>query len=184
MKNKVTYILFTAIGLIIAGTSSTAHAQNPIPRVAGKILWKKDKGIIKLEPKVDAFHPDPTERPSPNPCSRFYVAAIDGDGNMFISTNQLTQGPNEGDFYVCNYSLPIRFDQRLRIVAGFGSPKALPKLDTTSPQYSTAAWYGGSNARPAKGETRGFTGDRMIVVKKTLEVVTKTVDFEMVYIKQ
>jgi hypothetical protein len=179
MKKKITHIVFTVVCmyLIVAGASVNTRAQVRLATVVGKITWKKAMGTIPISESSD--------KQSPDPCGRYFIAATDGTGKLVKLANKPTLAPDEGDNYVCKYIIGIPYGQKVNIVAGFGDARRLPELDTSSPIYVNAPWIGGTKSKPIQGEMRGFTGGRVVVVKRNPNprVEPVTVHFEMVYVK-
>jgi hypothetical protein len=153
--------------------------------VRGKIRWRKAYGVIPTGPD--------TRDPSPLPCGHFFVAAMKmgpaapgslGGRLTTVATtpnlpNKITQGPDEGDYYVCNYIIPdLPKDTNLVILAGMGGTLLLPQMDTDA-YYWRNPWIGGSQPQPPPGYERVFKGGQNVTL--TNNVSRMSVDFEMVY---
>jgi hypothetical protein len=153
--------------------------------VRGKIRWRKAYGVIPTGPA--------TRDPSPLPCGHFFVAAMKmgpaapgslGGRLTTVATtpnlpNKITQGPDEGDYYVCNYIIPdLPKDTNLVILAGMGGTLLLPQMDR-DPYYWRNPWIGGSQPQPPPGYERVFKGGQNVTLTNNLSRMS--IDFEMIY---
>ena len=84
--------------------------------IRGEIRWKKELGVVPMGPG--------NSRAAVYPCSVFYVAAEDARSNKAITyTDQVAspfQKAEDGDYYVCSYTLKAPENRSLYIVAGMG----------------------------------------------------------------
>jgi hypothetical protein len=176
-KTSQTLLLVFSSLLLLISVTVCVRAQGPGRRpltytVSGQIRWKKEYGVIPMGPG--------NSKASVYPCSPFFVAAINpGSGKAIAYTeNALTQGADDGEYYVCNYSMKVPADTSLYITAGLGGVLLLPKMDR-SPYYITAPWIGGSRPQPPGGAERSFTGFKYVTLsgRRTRAVVS----FEMIY---
>jgi hypothetical protein len=187
MLKRTTQTLFLILSssLLLVSVTASAHAQNdrrPYGRpdrtrsytVSGTIRWKKDYGVIPMGPGHS--------QAAVYPCAPFFVAALDSSTNKSVAYTDglLTQAADQGDYYVCNYSLKVPSDRSLYIVAGMGGVLLLPNMDR-SPHYTTAPWIGGNRSRPPTGTERGFTGYKYVTLsgRRTRAFVS----FEMLYVR-
>jgi len=143
--------------------------------VSGTIHWKKDMGIVPMGPG--------NSRASIYPCGVFSIVAVDpGSGKAVVYTDQVSspfQMSEEGDYYVCSYSLTVPTGRPLYMIATMGGILLLPQEDR-SPMYISDAWIGGSRSKPPAGAERGFTG--YTSVKLDRRTPRATVNFELLYV--
>jgi hypothetical protein len=170
MMGKITRTLFVAFGsllLLISATLST-HAQNPT--LSGKILVRKDFGVIPKGPGLS--------EPSTEPCGQFYVAVFDAKDlrtKPLAVTDRMSQGRDKGDFYTCKYELKTPGSGRYYAIAGMGGSLLLPEESRDS-VYITDAWIGGTRSKPPRGYERGFAGKYVTINQKPVWLT-----FEMTY---
>jgi len=143
--------------------------------VSGTIRWKKDMGIVPMGPG--------NSRASIYPCGVFSIVAVDpGSGKAVVYTDQVSspfQMSEEGDDYVCSYSLKLPVDRNLYLIATMGGILLLPKEDR-SPMYISDAWIGGTRSKPPAGAERGFTGYTYLKVDRRNS--RKVANFELLYV--
>lgn len=147
----------------------------PAYSVIGTIRWKKDMGLVPMGPG--------NSRAAIYPCSAFSIVATDpGSGKAVVSTDQVSspfQMSEEGDYYVCNYSLSLPVARNLYLIATMGGILLLPKEDR-SPMYISDAWIGGSRSKPPAGAERGFTGYTSVRVDRRNS--RAVANFELLYV--
>jgi hypothetical protein len=85
----------------------------------------------------------------------------------------------EGDFYVCSYSLSLPAARNLYLIATMGGIVLLPKEDR-SPMYISDAWIGGTRPKPPAGAERGFTGNTSVHVDRRNP--RAVANFELLYV--
>jgi hypothetical protein len=187
MKKKTTrtlFLVFSSLLLLVSATVSTygqfpgqrpGRPGRPLTyRVSGTIRWRKAFGLVPMGPR--------NSKASVYPCSAFYVAALEpGSGKAVTYTDQVAspmQMSEDGDYYVCSYSLTVPPNRSLYMVPGMGGVLLLPKEDR-SPMYITDAWIGGSNPKPPPGAERTFTGFKYVTLsgRRTRAFVS----FELIY---
>lgn len=174
MMKKTTQTLllvFSSLLLLISVTVS-ASAQGII---RGQIRWKKDYGVVPMGPG--------NSQAAVYPCSPFFVAALDTSNNnkpVTYTDGLLQQGADQGDYYVCNYTMRVPANKSLYIIAGMGGVLLLPKMDR-SPYLITGTWIGGSRSKPPAGYERGFTGYQYVTIRGTSKR-PRIVNFEMLYV--
>ncbi len=159
--------------------SRTSPEPVPTPpglyTVSGAIRWKKDMGTVPMGPG--------NSRAAVYPCSAFSVVATDpGSGKALAYTDQVSspfQMSEEGDYYVCRYSLTAPTGRPLYMIATMGGILLLPKEDR-SPMYISDPWIGGSRSKPPAGAERGFTG--YTSVKLDRRTTRAVVNFELLYV--
>jgi hypothetical protein len=146
----------------------------PIGAVNGKIRWKKEYGVVPLTSDLQ-YSID-------NRCISFYVAALDPQTNQPLRSDhsQMFKADDEGDYYVCRYTLKLPSNQQWRIVAQMGGDGLLPNPDP-NPLFLTRAWIGGNPAqsKPPTGAMRAFTGSKYATLDRRNS--RATVDFELYY---
>jgi hypothetical protein len=142
--------------------------------VSGTIRWKKDKGVAPMGPG--------NSQPVVYPCSIFTVAALNSNTNKPVAYTDQGNSPfqraDEGDYYVCRYSLKVPENTGLYILATMGGILGLPEEDRNS-MFITDAWIGGSRSKPPAGAERSFTGHQYVTLagRRSRAIV----NFEMVY---
>ena len=159
---KSVLLVFTGL-LLIGSAASTVPAQRPplsAPQrptyVSGSIRWKKDMGIIPMGPGH--------KQAAAVPCGQFFVAGTEpGSGKSIVYTTTPFNFTEEGDYYVCSYSMKAPANRSMYMVPGMGGVLLLPQMDTSS-FYWTDAWIGGSRPKPPGGAIRGFTGYKYITL--------------------
>jgi hypothetical protein len=143
--------------------------------VSGVIRWKKDMGIVPMGPG--------NSRGAIYPCSAFSVVATDpGSGKAVVYTDQVSspfQLSEEGDYYVCSYSLKLPAATKLYLIPTMGGILLLPQEDR-SPMYISDAWIGGTRSKPPAGAERGFTGYTYVTVDR--RNTRATANFELLYV--
>jgi len=145
----------------------------PIWSVNGKLRWKKAMGVVpvsaSLESSID------------NRCISFYVAISDPrTGEPILGEHsQMWKAEDEGEYYVCRYTLKVPQNRQVRIFAGMGGEGLLPKPDP-NPLFSRP-WVGGdpSQSQVPQGAFRNFTGSRYVTLDRYK--FRDTVDFELIY---
>jgi hypothetical protein len=177
-------------GIIVSPTDRVRRPTDAISiippfSVRGKIRWKKAYGVIPTGPLTGVA--------TPLPCGHFFVAAMKMGpaapgslGGRLVTVastpnlpNKITQGPDEGDYYVCNYIIPdLPKDTNLVILAGMGGTLLLPQMDR-DPYYWRNPWIGGSQPQPPPGYERVFTGGRNVTLTNNMS--RTSIDFEMIY---
>jgi len=147
----------------------------PLYSVSGAIRWKKDMGIVPMGPG--------NSRAMIYPCSAFSVVATDpGSGKAVVYTDQVSspfQMSEEGDYYVCSYSLKLPAATKLYLIPTMGGILLLPQEDR-SPMYISDAWIGGTRPKPPAGAERGFTGYTYVTVDR--RNTRATANFELLYV--
>ena len=186
--------------LLLAGMALSVQAQNPskdyrpnpnatplptptpIPQpdleplwsVNGKIRWKKSMGVVPVSASL--------ENSIDNRCISFYVAALDPVSNAPLrgDHSQMWKGDDEGEYYVCRYTLKLPQNRKVRVIASMGSDGLLPETDP-NPLFNTRRWVGGSppQTRPPQGAVRAFTGSRYVMLDRRMP--RASVDFELIY---
>ena len=149
----------------------------PIGAVNGKIRWKKAFGVVpvtsNLQESID------------NRCISFYVAALDPRTNQPLrgDHSQMFKADDEGDYYVCRYTLNLPSNTQVRVIAQMGGDGLLPNPDP-NPLFLTRAWIGGDPAQsqPPNGAMRAFTGSKYVTLDRRNS--RATVDFELYYAVQ
>lgn len=146
----------------------------PIGAVNGKIRWKKEYGVVPVSSNLQ----DSLD----NRCISFYVAALDPRTNQPLrgDHSQMFKADDEGDYYVCRYTLKLPSNTQVRIIAQMGGDGLLPNPDP-NPLFLTRAWIGGDPAqsRPPNGAMRAFTGSKYVTLDRRNS--RATVDFELYY---
>jgi hypothetical protein len=170
MMKKITQTLFVAFGslLLLISATLSIHAQNPT--LTGKILVRKDFGVIPIGPGL--------KEPSPAPCGQFYVAVFDAKDlrtKPLAVTDRVEQGRDRGDFYTCNYELKVPGSGRYYAIVGMGGSLLLPEQSRDS-VYTTDAWIGGTRSKPPRGYERGFAGKFVTINQRPVYLA-----FEMTY---
>ena len=160
---------------------STSVSPRPLPTpaplysVSGTIRWQKDMGLVPMG--------QGNSRAAISPCSVFSVVATEpSSGKAVVYTDQVSspfQMSEEGDYYVCSYSLTVPTGRPLYMIATMGGILLLPQEDR-SPMYISDAWIGGSRSKPPAGAERGFTG--YTSVKLDRRTPRATVNFELLYV--
>jgi len=120
-----------------------------------------------------------SSQPAASPCDIFYVAVLDPTDQfktIAYTSGPLEQGPDVGEFYVCNYKLQVPTGKKLYAVAGMGGVRLLPK-QSRDPLYITDAWIGGTRPKPPAGYERGFVGRYL----EPLRVKNVYLKFELLY---
>ena len=179
---KTNHIWLPVLGslVLLVSLTASASAQGQSDRywrgyvVSGTIRWKKDMGLVPMGPG--------NSKAAVHPCSAFSVVATDpGSGKAVVYTDQVAspfQMTEEGDYYVCKYSLKVPPNRSLYMIATMGGVLLLPKEDS-SPMYLTDAWIGGSRSKPPAGAHRTFTGYQSLKLDGFKP--RATVNFEMTY---
>lgn len=184
-------LVFIVLLLPIFVTARPLARKNPNPlppqtwEIKGQIRWKKSMGLIPIGPgKILA---------SNAACSPFiivayeYNASFSGGSKINAYSSRSTSQPTEqGDYYVCDYSLQVTQNKSMFVRAAMGDVDLLPKtlehsqdpLMSGQPYYLTDRWIGGTDPRPPAGWERGFV-DRPSGGTRYLERVL----FEMVYLR-
>lgn len=146
----------------------------PVGAVNGKIRWKKAYGVVPLNSDL--------QYSIENRCISFYVAALDPQTNQPLRSDhsQMFKADDEGDYYVCRYTLKLPYNQQWRIVAQMGGDGLLPNPDP-NPLFLTRAWIGGdpSQSKPPAGGMRAFTGSQYVTLDRRNS--RATVNFELYY---
>ena len=146
----------------------------PLWAVNGKIRWKKAYGVVPVSTSL--------ENSMDNRCISFYVAALDPATNAPLrgDHSQMWKGEDEGDYYVCRYTLKLPPNRQVRVIASMGGDALLPKTDP-NPLFNTRQWIGGnpSQSRPPQGAVRAFTGSRYVMLDR--RTPRASVDFELFY---
>ena len=160
---------------------STSVSPRPVPTpaplysVSGTIRWQKDMGIVPMG--------QGSSRAAISPCSIFTVVATEpSSGKSVVYTDQVAapfQMSEEGDFYVCSYSLSLPAARNLYLIATMGGIVLLPKEDR-SPMYISDAWIGGTRPKPPAGAERGFTGNTSVHVDRRNP--RAVANFELLYV--
>jgi hypothetical protein len=137
--------------------------------LSGVIRVRKDFGIVPMGPGHS--------QAAPLPCGQFYVAVLDPDKkNQPVATTSIPlKYAEDGEYYVCKYSLTVPANKRLYAIASMGGSLLLPKEDR-SPQYITDAWIGGARSKPPAGYERGFVGKYITVGNKAMYL-----KFDLIY---
>lgn len=180
MKMRYTKALLFAFGglLLVGSAAVTAMAQptgygrreRPL-FVSGNIRWKKDMGIIPMGPG--------NKQAAPSPCGQFFVAGTEPASGKSISyTTSPLVFAEEGDYYVCRYTMKAPANKTMYMVPGMGGVLLLPKMDTSA-FYWTDPWIGGSRNKPPAGAFRTFTGFTYITL--SARRTRGSANFEMIY---
>lgn len=147
----------------------------PAYSVSGSIRWKKDMGVVPMGPG--------NSQAAIYPCSAFSVVATDpGSGKAVVYTDQVGspfQMSEEGDYYVCRYTLSLPVARNLYLIATMGGVLLLPQEDRT-PMYISDPWIGGTRSKPPAGAERGFTGYTSVRVDRRNS--RATANFELLYV--
>lgn len=147
----------------------------PIWSVNGKIRWKKGMGVVPVSASL--------ENSIDNRCISFYVAALDPASGAPLrgDHSQMWKGDDEGEYYVCRYTLKLPQNRQVRVFAGMGGAGLLPKVDP-NPLFNTRQWVGGnpSQSRPPQGAVRGLTGSKYVLLDS--RTTRASVDFELIYV--
>ncbi len=150
--------------------------------ITGHIRWKTQLGVVPMGPG--------NSNAAVEPCSVFYVAALDAHTNSTVTYTDQGVSPfqksilkyEDGEFHVCRYSLRVPLNKSLYIVAGMGGVLQLPKEDRT-PYLISDAWIGGSQSKPPAGWERSFSGFTYVtIVPSTLQ--RAVVNFDMIYVRK
>jgi len=139
--------------------------------LSGVIRVRKDFGVVPMGPGHS--------QAAPLPCGQFYVAVLDPD-NKFRSvatTSIPLKYAEDGEYYVCKYSLTVPANKSLYAIAGMGGTLLLPKEDR-SPQYITNAWIGGARSKPPAGYERGVVGKYVTLGNKAMYL-----KFDLIYVR-
>lgn len=146
----------------------------PLWAVNGKIRWKKAYGVVPVNSNL--------ANSIENRCISFYVAALDPATNEPLrgDHSQMWKGDDEGEYYVCRYTLKLPQNRQVRVIASMGGDGLLPKTDP-NPLFNTRAWVGGNPAqsRPPQGAVRSFTGSKYVTLDR--RTPRASVDFELIY---
>ena len=159
------------------GRISPRPMPTPAPAysVSGTIRWKKDMGVVPMGPG--------NSKAAIYPCSAFSVVATDpGSGKAVVYTDQVSspfQMSEEGDYYVCRYSLNLPVARNLYLIATMGGVLLLPQEDR-SPMYISDPWIGGTRSKPPAGAERGFTGYTSVKVDRRNS--RAVANFELLYV--
>jgi hypothetical protein len=149
----------------------------PVGAVNGKIRWKKAFGVVPVTSNL--------QESLDNRCISFYVAALDPRTNQPLrgDHSQMFKADDEGDYYVCRYTLKLPSNTQVRVIAQMGGDGLLPNPDP-NPLFLTRAWIGGDPAqsRPPNGAMRAFTGSKYVTLDRRNS--RATVDFELYYAVQ
>jgi len=181
-KSAQTLILvLSSILLLISVTVSTRAQEQGV--VTGVIRWKTELGVAPMGPG--------NSKAAVDPCSIFYVAALDARSNNPVTYTDQVASPfqksvvkyDDGEFHVCRYSLKVPQERRLYIVAGMGGVLQLPKEDR-SPMYITNAWIGGSRSQPPAGWERSFSGFSYVDINARTLRHRAIVNFTMIYVSK
>ena len=161
---------------------STSVSPRPLPTpaplysVSGTIRWQKDMGLVPMGPG--------DSQAAIYPCSVFNVVATEpSSGKEVVSTDQVASPfpmSEEGDYYVCSYSLSLPVARNLYLIATMGGIRLLPQEDR-SPMYISDAWIGGTRSKPPAGSERGFTGNTSVHVDR--RNTRATANFELLYVR-
>ena len=147
----------------------------PAYSVSGAIRWKKDMGVVPMGPG--------NRQAAIYPCSAFSVVATDpGSGKAVVYTDQVSspfEMSEEGDYYVCRYSLSLPVARNLYLIATMGGILLLPQEDR-APMYISDPWIGGSRNKPPAGAERGFTGYTSVRVDRRNS--RAVANFELLYV--
>jgi hypothetical protein len=142
--------------------------------VNGKIRWKKGMGVVPVNPSL--------ENSIDNRCISFYVAALDPASGEPLrgDHSQMWKGADEGEYYVCRYTLKLPQNRKVRVFASMGGDGLLPKVDP-NPLFNTTQWVGGnpSQSRPPQGAVRILTGSKYVQLDS--RTTRASVDFEVIY---
>jgi hypothetical protein len=163
-KTQTLCLVFSVILLLVFVTASARARSNPNPappqafEAKGQIRWKKDMGLIPIGPgKILA---------STSACSPFLIIAYEYNASssgvdkiLAYSGRSTSQPREEGEYYVCDYSMQVPPDKSVIVRVGMGDVDPLPKMSRQS-YYLTDPWIGGTNSRPPAGQERGFVGRR------------------------
>ncbi|HEX8288552.1 MAG TPA: hypothetical protein VF556_11175 [Pyrinomonadaceae bacterium] len=135
----------------------------------GVIRVRKDFGVIPMGPGHS--------QAAPLPCGQFYVAVLDPNNKyrLVATTNPPLNYAEDGEYYVCKYSLTVPANTRLYAIAGMGGTLLLPKEDRT-PMYITDAWIGGARSKPPAGYERGFVGKYVTIGNRAVYL-----KFDLIY---
>lgn len=146
----------------------------PIGSVNGKIRWKKQYGVVPVSASL--------ENSIDNRCISFYVAALDPASGEPLrgEHSQMWKGDDEGEYYVCRYTLKLPQNRQVRVFASMGGDGLLPKVDP-NPLFNTRQWVGGnpSQSRPPQGAVRVLTGSKYVMLNS--RTGRASVDFELIY---
>lgn len=161
---------------------SSGVSPRPVPTpapaysVSGAIRWKKDMGLVPMGPG--------NSKAAIYPCSAFSVVATDpGSGKAVVYTDQVSspfQMSEDGDYYVCSYSLSLPVARSLYLIATMGGILLLPEEDR-SPMYISDAWINGTRSKPPAGAERGFTGYTYVKVDRRNP--RAVANFELLYVR-
>ena len=119
------------LGAVLSGASAQTAPSQPaagaggVQTLTGNIRWRKSFGMIPS--------PRGSRQAHNNPCSIFWVAALDpeNDFKLVWFANALEPGRDDPEYYTCNYSIILPANRRLVIKAGMGGNEtltALPKV--------------------------------------------------------
>ena len=187
MMKKITQTLllvFSSLLLLISVTVSASAQRRESGReaylrrfsytVSGTIRWNKELGVLPMGPG--------NSQPVVYPCSIFTVAALNANTNKPVAYTDQVNSPfqraDEGNYYVCRYSLKVPANTGLYILATMGGILGLPEEDRNS-MLIKDAWIGGSRPKPPAGAERSFTGHQYVTLagRRSRAIV----NFEMVY---
>lgn len=152
--------------------------------ITGHIRWKTELGVVPMGPG--------NSQAAVEPCSVFYVAALDAHTNTLVTYTDQVASPfqksilkyEDGEFHVCKYTFKVPQNRSLYIVAGMGGVLLLPKEDRT-PYLISDAWIGGSRSKPPAGWERSFNGFTYVtVIPKPRGLNRAIVNFDMVYVRK
>ncbi len=150
--------------------SQPPSSTETLQELRGQIRVRKAFGVVPMGPGHS--------QQAVYPCGFFYVAVLDPNDKfkpLAYTDGSLEQGRDDGDYYICKYSLKAPANKSLYAIAGMGGVLLLPKEDR-SPMYITDAWIGGTRPKPPFGHERGFVGKYVTLGKKPVWLT-----FEMVY---
>ncbi len=153
-------LVLSVLLLLVFVTASPRVRSNPNPaqpvtgQISGQIRWKKDMGLIPISPG--------NNQASTSACSAFFIYGAtlsvgDPEGSKIVaySPGSTSQPKEQGEYYVCNYSMQVPVDAGVFVLPGMGDVGLLPKMSRQS-YYWTDQWIGGTNSRPPVGMKRGF----------------------------
>ena len=174
-------LVLSSILLLISVTVTTRAQEQGV--VTGVVRWETELGVAPMGPG--------NSKAAVEPCSVFYVAALDAHSNKPVTYTDQIASPfqksvvkyDDGEFYVCRYSLRVPQNRSLYIVAGMGGVLELPKEDR-SPMYITDAWIGGSKPQPPAGWERSFSGYTYVNINDRTFRHRAIVNFTMIYVRK
>jgi hypothetical protein len=125
----------------------------PMQTLTGLIRVPKSFGVVPMGPGHSEA--------AVYPCMPFSVAVYDAKAlrskPLAVSSDLMTQGRDQEEFYTCKYEIRAPAGIGLYVIPVMGGTLLLPE-EARMPMHITDAWIGGTNSKPRRGWERGFAG--------------------------